>query len=176
MQRESSSHVEPVGFVVIHFREQFFALLDNHVACRAGAVSSAGMIEKEIVVHGYIKERLGLTVVGIGQLPFFKLEGLVRRHERHANCIRTRLFHRGDSLTAAFAFVIGHKNSFSSYRLCSNSAGAMGWGAVGPSPTSESALFIVLPLIASDTAESIMSSARCIVPSFRASMAARIVL
>src|SRR5207237_8463580 len=98
MQRESSSHVEPVGFVVIHFREQFFALLDNHVARRAGAVSSTGMIEKEIAVHGYIKERLSLTVVGIGQLPFFTLEGLVRRHERHANCISTLIFDVGASL------------------------------------------------------------------------------
>ena len=65
MQRESGSHIEPVGFVIVHLREQFFAFLHDDVARGAGAVSSAGMIEEEVIVHSHIEDRFGLAVIGI---------------------------------------------------------------------------------------------------------------
>src|SRR5262249_35386077 len=175
MQGESGRHVEPVSLIVIHFGKQFFAFLHDDVTRCASAVSSAGVVEEKVVVHGHVENRLGLAVIGIRQLPLFELEGLVRGHEGHANGIRARLFHGCRSLAAGFAFLVRH-NLVSLYRLCSNSAGAIGCGADGPSPKSESAPDIVLPLMASETAESIMSSARRIVPSFKASIAARTVL
>jgi len=49
------------------------------MASGAGAASAAGMLQVEVIVHRYIQQRFGLSVVLIGQLTGLKLKRHVRR-------------------------------------------------------------------------------------------------
>src|SRR6266567_1307692 len=134
------------------------------MAGRAGAVAAAGVIETHAVVQRDIKNGLLFAMVFVGQLAVLELHRLASRHEHNfhgvlAGCIN-------NSRPAGLCFLFSHSCSYS------NSAFATGCGASGPSPTS--APSIVLPFKTVDTAVSIISSARCVVPSLSASMAFRI--
>src|SRR5262245_27208529 len=91
MQSKSTSQFSAVGFVVVHLREQLFALLDNYVAGGAGTVAATSMIEEEVVVNGDVEDRLRLAVFLIGKLAMLELECVVGRQKRQPDCIRSRL-------------------------------------------------------------------------------------
>ena len=65
------------GVVVIHFAQEFGAALDHHVACSAGAVASAGVLDVEPCADAYVEEGEGLAMVVIGQGIQIEFEGLV---------------------------------------------------------------------------------------------------
>ena len=72
-EREAGGHLEAVAFfVLIHLGKVLRAFRDDDVAGGAGAVSAAGMFEMYSEVQADIQNRLGLSVLVIGQ--FSRLE------------------------------------------------------------------------------------------------------
>src|SRR5437667_151463 len=131
---------------------------------RAGAVAATGVVQPHAVVQRDIQDGLLFAMVFVGQLAVLELYGLAFGHEHDFNRVLAGCIN--NSRRTGLCFLFSHSCSYS------NSAFATGCGASGPSPTS--APSIVLPFKAVDTALSIISSARCVVPSLSASMALRI--
>src|SRR5436305_6441440 len=73
------SHVEAVGFIVIHFIQTLGAYLHPEMAGSAGAVAAAGMVQKDAVVESNIPNRLAFAMFLVGQLAVFELDGFAFR-------------------------------------------------------------------------------------------------
>jgi hypothetical protein len=73
---EAPRGVEAIGLVVLHLAQVFRAVADDDVAGRARAAAPAGVLERHVEIFGDIEKRLGFPVMGIRQLPSFKLDGL----------------------------------------------------------------------------------------------------
>src|SRR5690242_8713792 len=125
------------------------------------------MVEEDLVVERDVEDGLGLAVVFVIELAVLEFDGAAFRHEGDTHGVGIGL-DGGGAGVLIFFFV--HKNSLLplAYLI---SAGAIGCGASGPSP--RFACSMVLPFRAEATAESIISSARRMVPWFSASMALR---
>src|SRR6267154_2609834 len=117
----------------------------------AGTDAATGVIEKNVEVFGYVEERHGLSMMPIGEGAVGKLHHTAFGKECDAN------------------HVVSHRLYF----LSINSAWAMGCGAVGPWPRLSPADCMVCPLMAVDTAASIISSAKRWVALSNASVPAR---
>src|SRR5450432_937492 len=115
----------------------------------------------------------------VRQLAIFKMDAFALGKKRHFNRVRPDF---GSSGSRTLSLFICHKSllilqsqrptTHDQRRFYSNSAFAIGCGAVGPSPVSASS--IVLPFNAVVTAVSIINSACRVVPLFNASIALRI--
>src|SRR5271154_1736087 len=145
------------------------------------------MVQRNMVVQRHIEQRFFFAMVFVGQFAVLELHRLAlgQKRDRHRvfagsfHCCRSpalRLFFfHTDSPALYFSasFVFRERRTANDEWLPhSNSALATGCGASGPSPISASA--IVLPFSAVETAVSIISSARRIVPWLSASMDLRI--
>jgi len=78
IELEISGLLDAVHFVVFHFGKIFHALFHDDVTGGAGAASSAGVLEVEVVVHGDIEKGFRLAVFFVGQLAGFEFESLSR--------------------------------------------------------------------------------------------------
>jgi hypothetical protein len=94
VQRKSSSHIEAIGFIVVHLREQLLSFMDNYVTGRTGAVAATGVIEKKVLIDGDIKNRLRLPVLLVGELAMLELKRLVGGQESESNCIQSCVLSR----------------------------------------------------------------------------------
>src|SRR5271156_6125951 len=103
-----------------------------------GADAATGVIEKNVEVFSHVEKRHGLSMMPIGESAIGEFHRTAFRKECYAN----------------------HVVSHQLYFLSINSAWAMGWGAVGPRPRLSPADCMVWPLMALDTAASIISSAK----------------
>src|SRR5450755_3249847 len=112
------------------------------MAGRAGAVSSARMIEVDAKVQRHIEQRLFFAMVFIRQFAVFEGHRLAFRKECDLNCVFTGSIHCGGS--GALRFFFRHKTPYS------NSAFATGWPACGPSSISVASM--AFPLSAVETA------------------------
>ena len=65
MEGQSGSHVEPIGFVFIHFRKIVVAFFDDDVASCTGTAAAAGMIKMNAEVHADIEDRFGFAMLSI---------------------------------------------------------------------------------------------------------------
>src|ERR1700739_1196933 len=110
----------------------------------------------------------------IGQLAVLELHGLAFGQERDLNRVFAGSFFSRHAGSLCFFFCHFQPQSLviKLKFVHSNSAFAIGCGAVGPSPKSVSSMF--LPFSAEETALSIINSANRVVPWFKASMALRI--
>jgi hypothetical protein len=77
-------HVEAVDFVVFGFRDTGL-ILDPEMAGGAGADASAGVVEEDVVIFGYIEEGHGFAVVLVGHGAEFKLDDTALGLEGDAN-------------------------------------------------------------------------------------------
>src|SRR5947207_1106666 len=164
IELQVGGHVQTVGLIVIHFREIVRALFHPYVTRRAGAVAATSVIKTHAVVQRDIQNGLFFAMVLVGQLAVLELHRLASWHEHDFHRVLARCF--DGRRRAGLCLLFSHSCSYS------NSAFATGCGASGPSPISVPS--IVLPFKTVDTAVSIISSARCVVPSLSASMAFRI--
>src|ERR1700761_1926921 len=117
----------------------------------AGADAATGVIEKNVEVLGYVEKRHRLSMMSVGQSAVGKFHRTVFGEKCDTN----------------------HVVSHQLYFLSMNSAWAMGCGAAGPWPRLFPADCMVCPLMALDTAASIISSAKRWVALSSASVPAR---
>src|ERR1700730_7380456 len=113
---------------------------------RAGAVSSARVIEMNAEVQRHIEQRLFLAMVFIRQLAVFEGHRLAFRKEGDLNRVFTGSIRC--CCSGALCFFFRHRIPYS------KSAFATGWPACGPSSRSVSS--IDFPLRAVETAVSII--------------------
>src|SRR5713226_8558440 len=79
VELQVGSHVEAIGFIVIHLIQAIGAFLYPDMAGGAGAVAAAGMVQKDAVVESNVQNGLGFAVLLVGQLAVLELDGLAFR-------------------------------------------------------------------------------------------------
>ena len=148
-------------------REIFGAFLHPDVAGGAGVVAAAGVVERDVMVQRDVEDGLFLAVIFVGQFAVLELHGLAFGQKRDLtvfSCFRRGRLRSMCRLLVFFLLTFTR----SSVSLCvpcvalplrrsrltcrgrrrdtrryySNSAFAMGCGAVGPSPRSVSSMFL----------------------------------
>lgn len=65
-QRQPGRHVKPIFLAFLHLRQTAVALVNNDVTCGAGAVATAGMLERHPEIESNIEHRLGLAMFVVG--------------------------------------------------------------------------------------------------------------
>ena len=106
VELQIGGHVEAIGFLVIHFGEEFFSFAHYDVASGAGAIAAARVVEPDAIVDGDIEDRLGLAVFFVWQLAVleFNRSALGHKcdaHEVGAGCVGGC----GGSTALIFSFV-----------------------------------------------------------------------
>ena len=74
---DAGRHIYAILLIVVHFRKAVIALLDDHMAGGTGAVASAGVFELDAEIQRYVQYRLGLAMLGVGELAVFELNRFV---------------------------------------------------------------------------------------------------
>jgi hypothetical protein len=76
MRRQSRGFIQSVRLVILDLDQIVVRLvLQNHVAGRAGAISSAGVLELDAKIQANIQDRRWFSVLLIWQLLWIKLDG-----------------------------------------------------------------------------------------------------
>jgi len=82
VQRQVGGQFQPVSLVVVHLGEVGFALPDDDVASRTGAVAAASMFQIDAEVQRHIQQRSRLPVIVIGQPAGFEFDRYVGGEKR----------------------------------------------------------------------------------------------
>ena len=82
MRGQAVRLVELILFIIGGIVARLQALLDHHVAGRAGAHAATGVIELDTMLHGDVEDAARQTVIAVGQFLRLDLHGDVHGHER----------------------------------------------------------------------------------------------
>jgi hypothetical protein len=88
--RETRSEREFFFFAIAHFGDGVEAFLNDAVTRRAGADTSARMIELDAVGQSNIEDTAGQSGVSVRNLFRIDIDGYVHRHERDGEFLRRR--------------------------------------------------------------------------------------